>query len=82
MQMGGELVGWKNTLVLLPYGDRFRNFRKLFHNTIGSQAAATRFHPVQEVESKHFLKRLLDAPDELASHIRRSVRLRYFTAIL
>ncbi|PPQ73581.1 hypothetical protein CVT26_010565 [Gymnopilus dilepis] len=72
MQMGGELVGWKNTLVLLPYGDRFRNFRKLFHNTIGSQAAATRFHPVQEVESKHFLKRLLDAPDELASHIRRS----------
>ena len=21
--MGGELVGWKNTLVLLPYGDIF-----------------------------------------------------------
>ncbi|KAF8889423.1 cytochrome P450 [Gymnopilus junonius] len=72
MQMGGELVGWKNTLVLLPYGNRFRNFRKLFHNAIGSQAAAMRFQPVQEIESLHFLKRILESPRELLAHIRRS----------
>ncbi|PPQ96482.1 hypothetical protein CVT26_010476 [Gymnopilus dilepis] len=72
MQMGGELVGWKNTLVLIPYGDRFRNFRKLFHRAIGSQAAASEFQPVQEIESRRFLRRILANPEELAAHVRKT----------
>ncbi|KAF8909685.1 cytochrome P450 [Gymnopilus junonius] len=72
MQMGGELVGWKNTLVLLPYGDRFRNFRKLFHRAVGSQAAASEFQPVQEIESRRFLKRILANPEKLATHVRKT----------
>lgn len=71
LQMGGELVGWKNTLVLLPYGERFRNFRKLFHQTIGTPRAMENFHPIEEKETREFLKRVLARPEDLAEHIRR-----------
>ncbi|TFK32278.1 cytochrome P450 [Crucibulum laeve] len=72
MQMGGELVGWKNTLVLVPYGDRFRNYRKLFHQLIGSHSAMEQFHPVEEKETHRFLKRLLSKPNDLAEHVRKT----------
>ncbi|KAF8810262.1 cytochrome P450 [Phlegmacium glaucopus] len=39
LQMGGELVGWNNSLGLLPYGDRFRNYRKFFHQLMGNRTA-------------------------------------------
>jgi len=71
MQMGGELVGWKNTLVLIPYGDRHRNYRKLFHQVIGSNATMSLFYPVEELETHRFLKLVLKNPDELVAHIRK-----------
>ncbi|KAJ3821601.1 cytochrome P450 [Lentinula raphanica] len=71
LQMGGELCGWKNTLVLLPYGDRFKRFRKLFHNLIGSQAIMRQYFPAQELESKKFLRKVLAEPDDLQAHVRR-----------
>ncbi|KAF9045406.1 cytochrome P450 [Panaeolus papilionaceus] len=72
MQMGGELCGWKDTLVLVPYGDRFRNYRKYFHQTIGSASAMAEFHPVEEQETRKFVKRILQNPDALAEHVRRT----------
>ncbi|KAJ7937382.1 cytochrome P450 [Mycena leptocephala] len=70
--MGGELVGWKNTLVLLPYGDRFRRFRRLFHNIIGSRAAIRQFLPIEELETRRFLRRVLAKPGDLPKHIRKT----------
>jgi len=69
--MGGELVGWKNTMVLLPYGDRFRNYRRLFHGLIGSQAAVKIFYPSEELEGRKFLRRVLMKPDDLANQVRK-----------
>ncbi|KAF7313515.1 hypothetical protein HMN09_00507400 [Mycena chlorophos] len=71
--MGGELVGWKNSLVLLPYGDRFRRFRRLFHSIIGSRTAMKQFHPTEELETRRFLRRVLAKPDDLSKHIRKQV---------
>lgn len=73
LQMGGELVGWKNTLVLLPYGERFRRYRRLFHQLIGSHSAMSRFLPVEEQEIHRFVRHVLAKPEDLSSHIRRSV---------
>ncbi|OJA19251.1 hypothetical protein AZE42_05985 [Rhizopogon vesiculosus] len=72
LPMGGELVGWKNTLVLLPYGDRFRGYRKNFHRVIGIRAAVDIFHPVEEIETHRFLKRVLAKPDQLQAHVRHT----------
>jgi hypothetical protein len=71
MQMGGELVGWKNTLVLVPYGDRFRNYRKFFYQVIGSNASMSLFYSVEELETHRFLKSVLRNPDGLVAHIRQ-----------
>ena len=71
LQMAGELVGWKHTLVLLPYGDRFRRYRRLFHSLIGSQAVVKRFFPGEELEARRFLRRVLMKPDDLATHVRK-----------
>ena len=71
LQMAGELVGWKHTLVLLPYGDRFRRYRRLFHRLIGSQAVVKRFFPSEELEARRFLRRVLKKPNDLAAHVRK-----------
>ena len=71
MQMGGELVGWKNTFVLVPYGERFRNYRKFFHQVIGSNSSVSLFHPIEELETHRFLKSVLKNPNGLATHIRQ-----------
>ncbi|KAF5360382.1 hypothetical protein D9756_005180 [Leucocoprinus leucothites] len=72
IQMGGELVGWKNTLGLLPYGDRLKDYRRLFHQFFGSNASMSRFYPLEEAETHKFLKRLLLSPQDLDKHIRRT----------
>ena len=72
--MGGELVGWKNTLVLVPYGDRLREYRKMFHQTIGTPALMSQYHSVEEHETHKFLQRLLETPEDLSNHIRKLVK--------
>jgi hypothetical protein len=73
LQMGGELVGWKNTFVLLPYGDRFRRYRRLFHRLIGSQSTMKQFLLTEELETRRFLRRVLINPVDLSTHIRQYV---------
>ncbi|KAL0949180.1 hypothetical protein HGRIS_009258 [Hohenbuehelia grisea] len=73
LQMGGELVGWKDTLVLLPYGERFRSYRRNFHRLIGTRTHVARFHRDHELETRRFLRRVLVTPDDFAMHIRRMV---------
>jgi hypothetical protein len=70
-----RLVGWKNTLVLVPYGDRFREYRRYFHQLIGSRNSMKAFHPAEELETHIFLQKLLAKPADLAAHVRRCVIL-------
>ena len=71
LQMGGELVGWKNTMVLLPYGDRFRRYRRMCHSLIGSAQTIQRFYPSEELEARRFLRRVLNKPADLSAHVRK-----------
>jgi hypothetical protein len=73
LQMGGELVGWKDSVPLLPPGDRFRRHRRYFHRLIGSNSAMKQFQPMEEVETHRFLRRVLNEPEDLSAHIRRYV---------
>lgn len=73
LPMGGELVGWKHALPLLPYGNLFRESRKQFHRAVGTRAALKAYHPIRKQEFHKFLKRLNENPDDFALHIRRVV---------
>lgn len=70
--VGGELVGWKNVMTLLPYGDHLRLHRKYFHRVIGSHAAMNVYNHVEEIETRRFLKRVLTKPDQLRAHVRHT----------
>ncbi|KAF8626581.1 hypothetical protein AX15_004794 [Amanita polypyramis BW_CC] len=72
VQMGGELVGWRDALALLPYGRRFRSYRKMFHQVIGTSGAMSRFHHVEEFQTRSFLKRLLSDTEGLEGNLRRT----------
>jgi hypothetical protein len=73
LQMGGELVGWKNALVLLPYGDRFRRYRRFFHGLIGSNSLMKPYRPMQEQQMRRFLRKVMSDPEQLQEHLRQYV---------
>ncbi|KAG2119058.1 cytochrome P450 [Suillus discolor] len=72
LPMTDEFAGWKDTLLFLPYGDRFRQYRKHLHRTIGSRAALDTYNLIEEIETHRFLKRVLTTPDQLQEHIRHT----------
>ncbi|KAG2051336.1 cytochrome P450 [Suillus hirtellus] len=72
LPVGGELIGWKNVMTLLPYGDELRRHRKNFHSVIGTRVAVAIYSQVEEVETHRFLKRVLAKPDQLQAHVRHT----------
>ncbi|KAG2141325.1 cytochrome P450 [Suillus clintonianus] len=72
LPMGGELCGWKHSLGLLPYGDHFRQYRKNIHHIMGNRAALDVYHPVEEIETHRFLKRVFAKPEKLQDHVRHT----------
>lgn len=78
LQMAGELVGYSKTLVLVPYGQRLRNYRRHVSRMIGSPGTLSQFHPMIEAETHMFLKRTAANPDsDLLSHNLRKCVIRF-----
>lgn len=73
LEFAGELVGYSKTLVLLPYGARFRNYRKYIAKMIGSVNAVKNLSTMEEVETHRFLKRMLAHPESLVANLRKFV---------
>jgi hypothetical protein len=71
--MTGELVGRSNLSVLLPYGDHFRESRRLFQRIMGTRAAVGSYHATEEAETHRFLQRVCASPDWLTAHIQMYV---------
>ncbi|KAJ6529904.1 cytochrome P450 [Mycena vulgaris] len=73
LPMGGELVGYAQTVVLMPYGARFRTFRKHIAKLIGTPVVMRQFVPLVEAETHRFLKRLLLKPnaENISAHVRK-----------
>jgi cytochrome P450 len=71
LEMGGKLVGYDQTLVLIEYGSRFRTYRKHFSRYLGTPKAVHGLAPLVEQESRKFLKRTLAKPDHVMDHLRK-----------
>ncbi|KAG2069748.1 cytochrome P450 [Suillus decipiens] len=72
LPMLGELVGWKDSLPFLSYGDLCRQHRRNLYKVIGSRAAVDVYNEIEEVETRRFLKRVLAKPDQLQEHVRHT----------
>ena len=71
LMMGGEIIGWKQTMALVQYGPQFREYRKFVGKWIGTRASTERFAPLMEKESAKFLARVTADPDSLVHQIRK-----------
>jgi cytochrome P450 len=71
LQMGGELVGYNETLVLLRYGPRFRTYRKHISRHFGQGKPIQAIQPVIEQETGRFLKRVMENYENLNGYIRK-----------
>ena len=70
--VGGELVGWNRALVvLLPYGNMFREYRRMMAQLIGSRKNTENFFPLLDTCTRAFIFEVYKNPDELLKHIRK-----------
>ena len=71
LEMGGELLGYSETLVLLPYGDRFRTYRKNMARFLGGTAQVREWYPLIERATHLFLRGVMKRPLDLMIHLRK-----------
>ncbi|KAL7929529.1 cytochrome P450 [Trichoderma chlorosporum] len=65
-----EMCGFGGFMPAMQYTDQFRQHRKFIHQQLGTQILASRFSDTQDVESKRFLLRILNDPQNLFEHIK------------
>ena len=71
--MGSKLCGYDRTLILMPYGSRFRASRRLMHQFMGTKSSVEKFAEVEEEETRRMMSRILKDPDSasLPAHVRK-----------
>ncbi|KAH8093138.1 cytochrome P450 monooxygenase [Cristinia sonorae] len=66
-----QSLGLGDTLPLIPYGDRFRKYRRWFHDAFLAQGVLASYHPLISREIHNMLKSLVIKPDAYATHFFR-----------
>ncbi|PFH47781.1 hypothetical protein AMATHDRAFT_87514 [Amanita thiersii Skay4041] len=70
MIMANELMGWDWDLVHMPYSDRWRQHRRVFHQQFQSRAIPE-YHPVLRHAAANFVLNLFASPKDFRDHIRQ-----------
>ncbi|KAF9235423.1 cytochrome P450 [Melanogaster broomeanus] len=71
--MCGELSGWGKIMLLSNYNDWFRAHRKWFAQEIGSYATVTKLHWMIELETRRYLRSILEDPARAQAHVRKNL---------
>lgn len=64
--------GCENMVAFTPYSDQMRRQRRLMQAALGS-SSIKHYHPLLELETKPFLRGLLEDPFKFQDHLRRCV---------
>ncbi|KXT12870.1 hypothetical protein AC579_5391 [Pseudocercospora musae] len=65
-----QMCGWNRNIGFIPYDRRLRGMRKHIHSLLGTQTALADFNPVQDIETRRFLLRILRKPDQFLKYIK------------
>lgn len=65
-------MDWSFSFTLMNYGERWRKHRKAFHTHLGP-TTVDQFQSVHMSNSRAFLKRLKDTPEDFMEHTRQCV---------
>lgn len=64
-----ELMGWDFSLVFLPYGNEWRDHRRIFHQEMRPEAAV-KYRPAHMVKAHDLLRRLTTTPNLFSEHVK------------
>lgn len=65
-------MGWEFNMGTMPYSDRWRQHRRLFHQTFRPKASL-RYRPIQLKKMHEFLQGLLSSPEDFMLHYKTCV---------
>ncbi|KAI0319697.1 cytochrome P450 [Amylostereum chailletii] len=68
-----SLSGWKEVIVMLTYGERFRSQRRMVYDIMGNRARVKDFAHIMEAEAQSCAQRLLEQPDDFQKPVRRAI---------
>ncbi|KAJ2927004.1 hypothetical protein H1R20_g10104, partial [Candolleomyces eurysporus] len=63
-----ELMDFTWAFGLMPYGLRWRQHRRAFHQYLNNNAVK-RYHPIMHEETKYFLRKVKSQPDDIFEHV-------------
>lgn len=75
LMMAGRLVGWEEAPALMPFSERWSEYRKMFSQFMGTKSKVEEFSEVLEEETGAYLRRILDTREEWVEHSRKCVYL-------
>ena len=67
------IAGYPNTLPLVPYGDRFREQRRMINQTVGTRSLVENYNDLEEEEVRQLLLNILRDPcsgDNIMEHLK------------
>ncbi|OCT47140.1 O-methylsterigmatocystin oxidoreductase [Cladophialophora carrionii] len=70
LEFGSKLCGWERGLAMMPYSPKVRAYRKALHAVLGTPSAIDPFRPLIERETRRFLVRVLEKPEDVLQLIR------------
>ena len=71
LYVSGEIAGWDRALALSHYDDHMRDLRRLFAPLLGTRKAVEQFLPMLDEQSRKFLLRVKEYPDQLEAQARK-----------
>ncbi|KAF9232097.1 cytochrome P450 [Melanogaster broomeanus] len=71
--MCGELSGWGKVMLFSNYNAWFRAHRKWLAQEIGSYATVTKLHCMIELETRRYLRSVLEDPAKAQAHVRKNL---------
>lgn len=73
LTMAGRLIGWEEGPALMPFCDRWSEYRKMYAQFMGTKAKVERFGEVLEEETRAYLRKILEERKDWAEHSRKCV---------
>lgn len=73
LHFANDMCGLGGLTPNLTHNSMHRLHRKLMHQTMGTKNLVQKFYGIQDVESRRFLLRVLDDPDNVIAHIKTYV---------
>ncbi|KAF4581747.1 hypothetical protein EYR40_002763 [Pleurotus pulmonarius] len=71
--MIGEIMGWKYIFSLQPYGQRWRDSRRMFWQEFHPEHGRAHHRPIQIRCSRDLIRRLYESPLDFQAHVRHAI---------